>query len=170
MNPQGGEGSNNQPPVANPAAAVDQSVGSPSASPSLASLEGVVAAAKEAAAIQTTEPGQAPAKTQFTNQFGSEPAEPVSEPAPDLMTAALEGLGTTPTPPVAENSTDVKLNPNINTVDDLLKGGQQITTDSVPPAEAVAPAEETPADKLKKQIAASVNAFLEEVTKEKTAA
>lgn len=52
------------------------------------------------------------------------------------------------------------LDPSIKTVDGLLAKGPQTV-------EAVVPAKQTPAEKLKQQIAASVNAFLEEVTKEK---
>ena len=106
MNPQGGEGNNNQPLAANAAAVVDRPLNAtvePNAGVSsnpLDKLEGVVAAAKLEAAAQPTVPVQAPEETpkgQFENQFGSGPAiPPVAESAPDLIDTALANLGTTP--------------------------------------------------------------------------
>ncbi len=141
MNPKGEGGSQPTAPTAvadrplNPASG--PSVGAPSTNP-LSNLEEVVAAAQQAAAAAAVQnPPPAPAE-QFTAQFGS--------------------AGTTP--PAVETPADASvapLNPNIKTVDDLLAKGPQTV-------EAVAPAEKTPADKLKEQISASIDAFLADVT------
>ena len=83
--------------------------------PSLANLEGVVAAAQQAAAASPVP--QTPAETpegQFMNQFGSGPE----------------------TPPVAEVPVSVApLDPSINTVDDLLARGPQTAESKKTPAE-----------------------------------
>lgn len=118
MDLQGGENKNNQPSAVTPTAAEPN-------------VEGVVAAAQEAAAAQTP-------KRQFENQFGWGIVSPVTK------------------APV------VPLDPGINIVLDPFAKEPQVV-------EAVAPAEQTPAEKLKKQIEDSVNTFLEEVTKEKAA-
>lgn len=168
MDPQGGEGNQTPPPTA---PIVESNVG---VSNPLDKLEGVVAAAQQEAAASTAAPQQAPEETpkrQFVDQFGSGQAAPpvAGSNPPGLMDKALQGLGSEPSQ--AENnpsSTDVKLNPDINTVDDLLKEGQQITTTPAP--EAAAPAEKTPAQRWE-ELSSEVKAFLEEVTaKEKQAA
>lgn len=100
----------------------------------LSRVENLVAAAQqEAAAVQGAMPGQpgqeapvSPSQEQFRNQFDPQPTAPVQQPVPDLMAAALEGLGTQTPSPLAENSTDVKLDPSINTVADLLAKGPQV--------------------------------------------
>ena len=184
MNPA--EPVNSGAPVADnkPVSPVAEALASPTApmgSPAdVSRVEGLVAAAQEAVAVQTANP-VAPVQTSeqaaFATQFGpSESTQPSAEP-PDLMTAALEGLGT-PTPiadqpvaPTAENSTDVKLDPSINTIDDLLKKGPQVVENPPPAVEAAVVSEQTPADKLKEQIADAVDAFLlNEVTKDKVTA
>lgn len=174
MNPNVGE------PV-NPSGVSDKpiSVPPPATTPDISRVENLVAAAQqEAAAVQAagTLPGQAPVegpKKDFENQFGSGVGTPppASEPAPDLMAAALEGLGTQTPPAENPSSTDVKLDPNINTVDDLLREGPKAVADSTSQAEAeaVVLSEQTPAQKWEK-LSDSVKAFLEEVTKEKVAA
>lgn len=160
MNPNAGEGNNNQSPVTNTATVVDRplnttaelNTGTP-LNP-LDKLESVVVAAQEAAA-QTPE-------GQFNNQFGEPTTPPVAEPVPGLDTA-LANLESTPAafdaaPPAETPSSSVaSLDPNINTVADLLAKGPQVV-------EAVAPAEKSPADKLKEQVAASIDEFLAKVT------
>lgn len=107
MNPNAGEGSNNQSSgqtavlnhsLGAPVAPVEHSTGSSDAS--LTNLQNVVAAAREAA--QSTVPVQTPEEN-FQNQFGSGPA----------------------TPPVAEVPV-APLDPSINTVNDLLAKGPQV--------------------------------------------
>ena len=117
----------------------------------LGNLEGVVPVAKpEVAATQPTAPVQAPKETpkvQFENQFGSGPATPPVAEVPEIKQEDSKEA------PVAQ------LDPSIKTVDDLLTKGPQVVE-----------VEQTPAEKLKQEIAATIDAFLEEVTKEKTAA
>ena len=131
MNPQGGEGGNNQPPPPPPTAPIVGSGVGVSSDPSnpLAGLEGVVAAAKEAAAAQTTP------KAQFENQFGS----------PQPTTPSVTDIANLGTPPPLDTST-----PQSEPI-------QPVETLTQPEPE------QTPAEKLKEQIANSVNAFLEEV-------
>lgn len=117
--------------------AVEPSSGVSNPTNPLANLEGVVAAAKLEAAAAQAEPVQVPAETQegqFVNQFGS-------------------GL----TPPVAEV-------PTLKPEDSQEAPVTSLDPGPEPAAEAAAPEEKTPAEKLKEQIAASVDAFLEEVT------
>lgn len=90
-------------------------------SPDISRVEDLVKAAQEAVVAQTP-------KGQFENQFGSGvgTSSPASESAPDLMAAALEGLGT---PPSGENSTNVPVAPldsTINTVGNLLEKVSQV--------------------------------------------
>lgn len=114
----------------------------PSPNP-LADLEDVVAAAQQEVAARAV--SIQTSAEEFKAQFGSGVTPPVTE------------IPSSSEPSVAS------LDPSINTVDDLLVKGPQVV-------EAVAPPEQTPAEKLKKQISDSVDAFLEEVTKEKITA
>lgn len=133
MNPQDGQGNNNQSPAAN-AAASEPNV---AVSNPLDKLEGAVAAA-QAAAAQTP-------KGQFENQFGLGSATPtVAEPAPPA------GGTSVPQPPT-DNLAPKQTQPVVETL-------------------AQREPEQTPAEKLKQQIADSVDAFLEEVIKERVAA
>ena len=148
MNPNNGgvSGEAPKPPEAGNPNPI-QGTGSIADANPLSDLEKVVEAAQEAAATvpQTPTPGTTPAETpakQFEKQFGSGITPPVAEEVSELK---------------PEDSADVPvapLDPNINTVDDLLAKGPQTVE-----------AEKTPADKLKKEIADSVEAFLAEVTK-----
>lgn len=150
MNPQGGEGNNNQLPTANTAAVVGPPLNATvesnvAASNPLDKLEDVVAAAKlEAGAVQPTTPIQALEETpkgQFENQFGSGPdTSPVAESAPGLIDTTLANLGSTP-PPAGEN-VSANIQPALETPKHL---------------------EQTPADKLRQKISANIDAFLGEV-------
>lgn len=152
MNPQGGEGNNDQLSTATPTPVVDR----PLNADSLDKLEGVVAAAKlEAGAVQPTAPIQALEETpkgQFENQFGSGPASPPVAEVPELNPTDLK------------ETSVAQLDPSTKAVDDLLAKGPQVVENPNPTVEAVAPAEKTPADILKEKIAANIDAFLEEVT------
>lgn len=144
-------------------------------SPDISRVEDLVAAAQqEAAAVaQAPTPAQTPAENDFAKQFGgvTSPVEPTSATTPpaesnvaDPMGQALAGLGTPSNvqpavEPLSSEEPVAKLDESIKTMDDLLAKGPQ-----------TAEAEQTPAEKLKQQIAASVDAFLDEVTKEKVSA
>jgi len=147
MNPQGGESNNNHPagqtavlnrPLGIPVAPTESSVGP---SDPLANLQNVVdAARKDVASAAPQAPTEETSQKAFQNQFGSGATPPVAELKPEDST----------------NPSVVQLDPSIETVDDLLAKGPQTV-------EVSAPAEKTPADILKEQIAASVDAFLEKV-------
>ena len=130
-------------------------------SPDISRVENLVAAAQQEAAAASP---LAQSQEQFQNQFGPQTPAPVEQPVADPMAAALESLGIQTAP---ENSTDVKLDQNINTVDDLLKADDEIAAKSTAPEDVALP-EQTPAQKWQK-LSDSVKAFLEEVAKEKTA-
>lgn len=187
MSPNGEGG--NQPPVPPTAAPGVDNPLNPPAEPNigtpdpLGTLESVVNAAKQAAAAQAAS-SQTPvdaSKGAFEAQFGDpiSVTSPVPEsnsvpsgPAPDLD-ATLANLE--PAPPVVENpsSAVAPLDPDINTVGDLLQKGPQVVENPSPATatETIAVAEktpeQTPADKLRQKIAKDVDAFLEEVTKDK---
>lgn len=148
MNPQDGDG--NQ--LSRPTASMPESNVGVSSNP-LAGLEDVVKAAKEAAAVQTTPPVEPTAQTpkdQFASQFGEAvpPVEPmattppVTEPASGLMDTALSNLATL----------------------------QQTQAQPVVETLAQPEPEQTPAEKLRKEIADSVDAFFKEVAKEQAPA
>lgn len=144
MNSQGGEGNNNQSPTATPTAVVDRNVTvepnvEVSSNP-LGKLEDVVAAAKLEAAPRTTATGQTPAET----------------PKGQFLDQFGSGHATPATPTTVESAPDL--------IDTALAN-----VGDTPPAETPQQPEQTPAEKLKQQIADSVNAFLEEVAKEKIA-
>ena len=132
-------------------------------------------ATSASSASQTDAPKSA--MEQFTGLFGFGKKPPVEQPpqpvqASDLNSAGLVNDVTPPatesisSPPITselkpEDSIGIPVAPldsSINTVDDLLAQGPQTV-------EAVAPPEKTPAEKLKQQIADSIDAFLEEVVK-----
>ena len=140
-------------------------------SPDISRVENLVAAAQQEAAAASP---LAQSQEQFQNQFGPQTPAPVEQPVADPMAAALESLGTQTAPaqtpssnesstPAPENSTDVKLDPSINTVDDLLKEDEKIAAKSSAPEDVALP-EQTPAQKWQ-ELSDSVKAFLEEVVK-----
>ena len=125
-------------------------------SPDISRVENLVAAAQQEAAAASP---LTQSREQFQNQFGPQTPAPVEQPVADPMAAALESLGTQTAPTeITPAETVAPLDSSINTVDDLLAQGPQTV-------EAVAPPEKTPAEKLKQQIADSIDAFLEEVVK-----
>lgn len=153
MDLQSGEGNNNQsPPAANAAAVVNRPLDVGVFSNPLDKPGNVDTAVKLEAAAQTP-------TEQFKNQFGSGPANPPTAESnvPDLMNQALANLETT-SPAVGATA------PQPST--------DNLAPEQTQPAETLAQPdpEQTPGEKLKQQIAASVDAFLEEVTKEKVAA
>lgn len=167
MNPNAGEGGSNQPSITPAAPTAGPDVAAP-ADPSLNNLEGVVKAAQDAvgaqAAAAPTLP-QTPEQAAFVGQFDpTQSTMPAAEPAPDLMSQAISSLET---PSDQSSSPVAQLDPNIKTVDDLLTKGPQVVDST---GVETTPGQETPAEKLKKKIADSVDAFLEEVTKEKVSA
>ena len=95
--------------------------------------------------------------------FGAKPAveqptpassltPPVAESAPNLIDAVLANLGTKPSGENVPANND-----------------QPLPEVTAPPQPGQTQPEQTPAEKLKQQIADSIDAFLEEVAKEKTA-
>lgn len=166
MNPNAGEGGSNQPPTT-PTAAVNSPLNATESnvadSNSLNKLEGVVAAAQEAANVAAS-PLQPTPQQAFEDQFGEKKA-----PATAPLASAPADLGTSPSTPDLnaalaniETSKDqdgtsvAPLVPGIDTIKDLLDKGPQV--------------EQTPGDKLRQKISADIDAFLEEVTKDKVAA
>lgn len=142
MNPNAGEPDNQGGSVVEPPLNTD-----------LSGLQSVVDVAREAAAVQTPQ-------AQFENQFGSPqpPIPPVVDNAagPGLMDATLSNLETLS--PTAVNAST----PQPST--------DNLAPEQTKPVDALAPEpEQTPADKLKQEIADRVDAFLEKVIKEKVA-
>jgi len=155
MSPQGGESNNNQPagqtavlngPLGVRVAPSESSVG---LSDPLANLQNVVDVARQEAVVSAApqSPTEETPQKAFQDQFGSGAMPTVTELKPEDSTDTSVG----------------QVDPGINTVDDLLAKEPQVVENPNPAVEAVAPAEKTPADILKEQIAASVDVFLEKV-------